>query len=44
MLLMVLMADMPSAPAKKAPIAGSEMCAMFGVILGMTGMDTFRFT
>ena len=43
-LLMVLMADTPSAPAKKTAIAGSVMWVTFGVIFGMTGMETLRFT
>ena len=44
MLLMVLMADMPSAPAKQAEEPMSEIWAMLGVILGMTGMRTLRLT
>ena len=42
--LMVLMAEMPSAPAKWAARANWVIDATLGVILGMTGMLTDRLT
>ena len=42
--LMVLMAEMPSAPAKCAATATGAMEPMLGVILAMTGMWTVRLT
>jgi hypothetical protein len=44
MLLMVFIADMASAPAKNAPVAGTFMLAIFGVIFGMTGIETLLLT
>ena len=43
-LLMVFIAEMASAPAKYAPVAGTLIFVMFGVIFGITGIETFLLT
>ena len=42
--LMVLMAEIASAPASTQAAAGSVICVMLGVIFGMTGIFTALFT